>query len=131
MTQKVTKDMLKRIIEESMEIIPRIPEHDPLPIKEEELIQHNDSKAARNLSEIPKAWDKDSSNVIIDMESFDWRSEEEIFKEQVIQKWNRFKKTLSQREQSVLKTLLGLDVKRYSVEELERLQGALKGKLPK
>lgn len=128
MTQKVTKNMLKRIIEESMGIIPQIPEHDPLPIKEEELIQHNDSKSARNLSEIPKAWDNDSSSVIIDMESFDWRSEEDIFKEQVIQKWNRFKKTLSQREQSVLKTLLGLDVKRYSIEELQNLQAALKGK---
>jgi hypothetical protein len=129
MSKKVTEKMLKQLIEEI--IRGDLPEQQPLPIEKPPSEVKRPPIKARTRKDIPKAWGNDERNISIDLDDFDFRSEEEIFTEQVRFKWLQFTKSLSQREQSVLRGLLGLDVKRYTVEELEKLQGALKGKSTK
>lgn len=128
MTTKVTGKMLKDMIKEVL--VGDLPEQAPLPVKEPDL-EPKEPKQVKSFKDFPNAWDSKAPPVLIDLDEFDGRTEEEILQDQVKQKWSVFKKTLSLREQATLAHLLGLDVKRYSVEELERLQGALKGKLPK
>lgn len=127
-SNKITGKMLKGLIEECLR--EELPEQSPLPIKDESNTRVKTIKA-NSLGEIPNAWDPEEVNVVFELDEFDWRSEEEILKDQVRFKWNQFKKTLSQREQATLRSMLGLDVKRYSIDELEKLQGALKGKASK
>ena len=129
MSKKITGKMLKTLIEEAFSNTPR--EHQPLPVEKPKEIQAQEPIHAKSLGDLPNAWDSEERNVVFDLEGFDWRTEEEIFKDQVRFKWKQFKKSLSQREQAILRALLGFDVKRYSVEELENLQGALKGKSSK
>jgi hypothetical protein len=126
---KVTGKMLKEMIRKMLD--GDLPEQQPLPFKEPKEEQVQDVIHAKSLSDIPKAWDSEDKMTTFDLEEFDWRTEEEIFKDQVRFKWTQFKETLSQREQAILRSLLGFNVKRYSVEELENLQGALKGKSTK
>jgi len=128
MATKVTGQMLKDMIKEVL--VGDLPEQAPLPVKQPEPESKN-QKQVKSFKDFPNAWDADAPSVLIDLDEFDGRTEQEILQDQVKQKWSAFKKTLSLREQATLAHLLGLDVKRYSVEELERLQGALKGKLPK
>lgn len=129
MSKKITGKMLKTLIEEAFSNTPR--EHQPLPVEKPKAVTPEEPIHAKSLGDLPNAWDSEERNVVFDLEGFDWRSEEEIFKDQVRFKWKQFKKSLSQREQAILRALLGFDVKRYSVEELENLQGALKGKSSK
>lgn len=128
MSTKVTGQMLKDMIKEVL--IGDLPEQAPLPVKPNDDEPQN-PKQVKSFKDFPNAWDAEAPPVLIDLDEFDGRTEQEILQDQVKQKWSAFKKTLSLREQATLAHLLGLDVKRYSVEELERLQGALKGKLPK
>ena len=127
MTTKVTGQMLKDMIKEVL--VGNLPEQAPLPVKPADKESKN-PKQVKSFKDFPNAWDSEAPPVLIDLNEFDGRTEQEILQDQVKQKWSAFKKTLSLREQATLANLLGLDVKRYSVEELERLQGALKGKLP-
>jgi hypothetical protein len=129
MSKKITGKMLKTLIEEAFSNRPR--EHQPLPVEKPKAVTPEEPIHAKSLGDLPNAWDSEERNVVFDLEEFDWRSEEEIFKDQVRFKWKQFKNSLSQREQAILRALLGFDVKRYSVEELENLQGALKGKSSK
>lgn len=129
MSKKITGKMLKTLIEEAFSNTTR--EHQPLPVEKPKAVTPEEPIHAKSLGDLPNAWDSEERNVVFDLEGFDWRSEEEIFKDQVRFKWKQFKKSLSQREQAILRALLGFDVKRYSVEELENLQGALKGKSSK
>ena len=128
MTTKVTEQMLKDMIKEML--VGDLPEQAPLPVKPADKEPKN-PKQVKSFKDFPNAWDSEAPPVLIDLNEFDGRTEQEILQDQVKQKWSAFKKTLTLREQATLANLLGLDVKRYSVEELERLQGALKGKLPK
>jgi len=123
---KITGKMLKEMIEKMMSV--DLPEQQPLPVEKLEIKSVLPPIKAERIADLPKAWEDDDRNVLFDGEAFDWRSEEEIFTDQVRFKWKAFKKTLSQREQAILRSLLGFDVKRYSVAELQNLQGALKGK---
>jgi len=126
MSKKITGKMLKGLIEEAFSS--PMAEHQPLPFEKPKEEPSPELIYAKSLGDLPNTWDSEDRNVVFDLEGFDWRNEEEIFTDQVRFKWKQFKKSLSQREQAILRALLGFDVKRYSVEELENLQGALKGK---
>ena len=126
MSRKITGKMLKQLVEEV--IRGELPEQQPLLVQKPEAKLDQPPIQAKSLGDVPKAWETDDRPVSFDLENFDWRSEEEIFTDQVRYKWQEFYKNLTQRERAVLRSLLGFDVKRYSVDELEKLQSALKGK---
>lgn len=84
------------------------------------------------IEDIPPAYeDDDFGKLHFTDEFFNMKSREEIEEEEVKMKWKQFLSGLTTHQKSILKNLLGLDKQKFSVEEIDRIQRALKGDLKK
>lgn len=55
-------------------------------------------------------------------------SPEELEEREVSEKWRQFLSSLSVRQKSILKQMLGLDKEKFSLDQIGRIMAAVKGK---
>ena len=82
----------------------------------------------KSFEDIPKAYDDDQRETIFTDEFINTPSKEQLEEEEVKLMWRDFIEGLTRRQKSILKSLLGLDKERFTIDQISRIQAAMKGK---